>query len=142
MGTSTRVRALLAGGWFRGRASASAQARATAGQRSLGESGAGVRVRSFVGHTAPIVRIVLADDGLRAMTLAGDGSLLLWDLASGASRPLGTSGEAIVDALFSADGERLYSVGRDGVVRLWHDDLPRDEAGLRAAWTDLLSSTR
>ena len=36
---------------------------------------------------------------------------------------------------FAPDGRTLVTTGQDGTVRLWGDDLPADEAGLRA-WLD------
>jgi hypothetical protein len=33
----------------------------------------------------------------------------------------------------SPDGKHVAAACADGIVREWSDDLPRDEAGLRAA---------
>lgn len=56
----------------------------------------------------------------------------LWDLPSGTSRLLSRGANRIADVVFVADGTQLLSVGHDGVLRLWHDDLPRDPVHLRA----------
>ncbi|MEZ4452640.1 MAG: protein kinase [Nannocystaceae bacterium] len=101
----------------------------------------GRRLASHPGHTSRVEQLVLAADGVRAATVALDGSLFLWDLKSGTSRRLG-AGEPIAGVIFSRDGGRLVSAGRDGVVRLWHDDLPDDEAGLRAWWAEALRAAR
>ena len=49
-----------------------------------------------------------------------DGSLLIWDVATGVSRPLVRRGDILWDLAYSPDGTQVAASTKDGVVVL-HD---------------------
>ncbi len=87
------------------------------------------------GHTSSVESISVAADGKRIATASQDGTLRLWDLVTHENRQLTGHQGRVQWVAFSPDGHTLTSAGQDGTVRLWGDDLPEDEAGLRA-WLD------
>ncbi|EYF00815.1 WD40 repeat domain-containing serine/threonine-protein kinase [Chondromyces apiculatus] len=94
------------------------------------DAATGGRLGSLRGHGGEVVRFAVSPDTRRLGTVSADGSLRLWDLASGESRALrGHRGPALAVA-FSPKG--LVSGGEDHSVRLWADDLPADPGELRA----------
>ena len=74
----------------------------------------GARRAQRRGHGA----VVLAD-GARALSWSEDGTLRLWDLASGASRALEGHSAGVSGAVVLADGARALSWSEDGTLRLW-----------------------
>jgi len=72
------------------------------------------------GHTRRIEGIVMLPDGKRAVSYSGDGSIRVWDLASGQERVLRHSNPAlgVKDLALSADGRRAVSTS-GGELKLW-----------------------
>ena len=66
--------------------------------------------------------------------VAGDaaGGVLLYDLAARHGRTLAIHGTAIGSVALSPDGTHVAAARADGVVREWVDNVPGDEAALRA----------
>jgi len=71
-------------------------------------------------HTHPVRGVVITPDGRRAVSAADDGTLRVWDLASGAEVMVlkGHEAEVLAVAVFP-DGRRVASGSRDATVRLW-----------------------
>lgn len=89
--------------------------------------------RLFEGHTLDVRDAEFAPDG-RLLTCSWDGSVRIWDVASG--RPLAIHrghSELVFDAIWAAGGDRVVSRSEDGSVRLWpagaahYDVLAADE---------------
>ena len=97
-------------------------------------------------HESTIYGIVFSPDGQMLATAAGDGSVRLWDAATGEQRavfapewPASARDQNIYGVAFSADGARLAAACGDGVVRLW--DLGR-ALDTQSAPVTLLGHTR
>lgn len=83
--------------------------------------GSGYLMR-LVGHTGAINDYAFSPDGNRILSAARDGTLKLWDSATG--EELATMGQRQysdypVAAAFAPDGTRIISADSDGKVRLW-----------------------
>jgi WD40 repeat protein/serine/threonine protein kinase len=85
-------------------------------------------------HTLPgqdVSTVAFRDCGRRLTTVSTDGTLVQWDPATGERRRtlrahLGPIRNANFGAGFSADGERLASLSKDGAVRVWETDSGRE----------------
>jgi WD40 repeat protein len=64
-------------------------------------------------------------DATRAVTWSGDGSIHLWDLASGLKLKTFRQTKAVRGAAFTREGNRILSWSADGTVRLWDAAAPR-----------------
>jgi WD40 repeat protein/serine/threonine protein kinase len=87
--------------------------------RGLALAPARAMVYRVAAHDGQIDNVVLSPDDKLILTAAQDGAAI-WDAAEG-KRPrwLTERGEAVYDAVFSADGSRVATVGADGVARVW-----------------------
>ena len=64
--------------------------------------------------------VAFSPDGRRLASAGDDGTVRLWDPATGAELAALTGHDDPVNAVaFSPDGRRLASAGDDGTVRLW-----------------------
>ncbi|EYF03310.1 protein kinase domain-containing protein [Chondromyces apiculatus] len=84
------------------------------------------------GHGGVVKSVHLAGNGRGVISASTDGTVRVWDLATGQAQVLRGHAGAVFEARFLPEGRGFVSVGRDGTVRLWRDALPRDAAGLRA----------
>jgi len=78
--------------------------------------------RVFAGHTGPVVGVAFTPDGKTLISAGHDGTVRLWDVASGQAQkvlPPGGGGGPLTNLSLSADGSSVATVGEDGMVRVW-----------------------
>lgn len=93
--------------------------------------------RAFLGHQESVVSVVFAQDERTLVSGGHDLSVRVWDVQTGESRVLrGHRGEMIRVAV-GINGRQIASMDDKGEVRVWVDDLPHDEAQLRAKLKEL-----
>jgi tetratricopeptide (TPR) repeat protein len=82
-------------------------------------TGTSSEVRRFVGHTQAALRVEVTSDGKQALSGSEDGTLRMWDVATGREvRKLqGHAGECY--GIFSPKNRQVLSYGRDGTLRVW-----------------------
>jgi WD40 repeat protein len=85
----------------------------------------------YRGHVAPIVDFALSPDGLRVVTGSIDRTARIADLATGEGRALAGHWDEVLRVAYMPDGRSVVSSGKDGLVRLWLDDLPDGPDELR-----------
>ena len=90
------------------------------------------RERELLGHSAAVNSLSFTAGGEAMVSVSIDGELRLWDLASGESRALPIT-TPILEFSASSDGRVLLTRTTDtNELRLWRDDLPRDQEGFYA----------
>jgi WD40 repeat protein len=93
------------------------------GELKLWDVAAG-RLRASLDVPAPVWSVAVSPDGQTLATGAADGSVRLWDLATGVEQAmLVQRSQAILCVAFSPDGRRLAVAGQEPPVTLW--DLAR-----------------
>jgi len=83
--------------------------------------------RHLAGHADFVSGLAFSPDGGTLATGSVDGTIRLWDLASGMSIATLTGHmEEATDVAFSPDGQTLASIGHNETVRLWHVPTRRE----------------
>jgi WD40 repeat protein len=76
--------------------------------------------RLLARHTGPVFAVAIGADGKLLASGGADGTVRLWDLATGALRRTLTGHQyRVLSVAFSRDGKLLASAGADRIVRLW-----------------------
>jgi WD40 repeat protein/uncharacterized caspase-like protein len=88
---------------------------AGAGGQARAQDRAKVEVVPQIAHSASINSVAFSHNGARLLSGSLDGSLMLWDTASGLLIRT-FEGHSLS---FTPDGRRVLSGGKDGVLRLW-----------------------
>src|SRR5262245_2822913 len=95
-------------------------------------------------HGGPVLALAFAPDGKTLASVSSDGSLRLWETASGRElrRFLGHKGEVRCVA-FAPDGKSLLSGGADGTARLWDVKTGKGRATLLSVeeWVNAVAFT-
>jgi WD40 repeat protein/predicted Ser/Thr protein kinase len=78
---------------------------------------------SLRAHEAGVTAITFAQSGRRAITGGGDGTIAVWDIASGTRlHTLGRHSGGVTSLVMSPNGSQGISTGEDGVLKLWDFD--------------------
>jgi WD domain, G-beta repeat/Pentapeptide repeats (8 copies) len=89
-------------------------------------------LRSLTGHSSGVSSVGYSPDGTRLVSGGRDGSVRVWDAATGEALLTIPSHPGWVFSVgYSPDGTRLVSGGRDGSVRVW-DAVTGEALGWRA----------
>lgn len=108
----------------------------------LFEVQSGKTIRQFRGHRGNITSLALSEDGTMLATGSDDRTVRLYDIETGESRVMGVHEAAVQAVGIDPHGKWALSVGDDGAVRMWSDDLPREPEALRkwiaSAVTDVI----
>jgi WD40 repeat protein len=77
--------------------------------------------RELTGHTGFVFAMAYSPDSAILATSGGDGTVRLWDTATGAQTAVFDSGipKRVGALAFSPDGKRLLAGGHDGIVKGW-----------------------
>jgi WD40 repeat protein/serine/threonine protein kinase len=77
-------------------------------------------VRTFKGHTKGVRGVAFSPDGRRLASGSSDGTVKVWDYATGQELPAPKGHPDSVNCVaFSPDGRRLASGSSDGTVKVW-----------------------
>ncbi|GIL23767.1 MAG: hypothetical protein BroJett042_22800 [Bacteroidota bacterium] len=77
-------------------------------------------VRTFEGHTDVVASLVQSRDGKKLLSASWDGSIRLWDVATGLAEKKFTGHHGAVHvALFNNTESGIYSAGADRIIRFW-----------------------
>ena len=83
------------------------------------------------GHTGPVRAVAVSQDGARAVSGGDDGTVRVWDLATGTEQAALTGHTDWVRTVaVSQDGARAVSGGDDGTVRVWDLTTGTEQAAL------------
>merc|ERR1712227_371557 len=81
----------------------------------------GIPKRRLQGHSHFVSDVVISSDGQFALSGSWDGTLRLWDLASGnTTRRFVGHTKDVLSVAFSADNRQIVSAARDRTTKLWN----------------------
>ena len=88
-------------------------------------------VRRFDGHTGGVMSAVWSADGAYAASGGQDGTLIVWNSASGELlRQIAAHDGVIHHVAFTENGDGVWSAAEDGKIHLWATSL--DDTALKA----------
>jgi WD40 repeat protein len=94
-------------------------------------------LRTLAGHGGGIYKAVISHDRKRLASGSRDGTIKIWDLATGADpRTLVADSLAVKSVAWSPDGRVLASSGNDGLVKLWDATSGQELRALTHAWRE------
>jgi WD40 repeat protein len=97
-------------------------------------------VRTLAGHTGVVAAVAVTPDGRYAVSASDDGTLKVWDLATGqAARTLEGHTRSVNSVAVTPDGRYAVSASGDGTLKVW-DLSAALKAGLSAALKPGLSA--
>src|SRR5262249_77153 len=79
----------------------------------------GPALRRFEGHSGIVQAAGVSPEGRQVVSGSGDGTLRLWEVASGTARTLEGHARPVNAVAFSPDGRHMVSGSDDGTLRLW-----------------------
>jgi WD40 repeat protein len=85
--------------------------------------------------------VVVSADGARLASASGDGTVRVWDVATGVARVLSGHHGGVDAVAFSPDGRTVASAGLDGTARLWGETVPAEPEAVRA-WLEQATNAR
>ncbi len=84
-------------------------------------------LRTIRGHDGLVIGIDYSPDGKHLLSFGEDGTLRIWDVATGAVvRTLGEHNANVAAAIYSPDASQVASCNRDGTLRLWDAQSGRE----------------
>jgi eukaryotic-like serine/threonine-protein kinase len=87
---------------------------------------AGVTIETLADHSGPVTALAMAPDGKTLASVGEDGTLRLWDVASGTARTRQVGPDEVTSVAYAPDGRQLATGSADGTVRVW---FPSDVEG-------------
>jgi WD40 repeat protein len=81
-------------------------------------------VATLDSHQGTIYGAWFLPDGKGIVTISGDRTARLWNRRGRLLQVLPGHRDAIIQGALSPAGDRLVTCGKDGMVRLWHLEIP------------------
>jgi WD40 repeat protein len=104
----------------------------------LWDSRTGKLLATLRGHAAAAAGLAWSPNGKRLASASRDGSLKIWDTASGRELLTLFAGSQPMAPAFSPDGNRLAAWCADGLLRIW-DATPREASAVQGKATNNLN---